>query len=176
MWKWQVFCSFDEGCHITNFFNWNSCSINEKIHSRVKTWTRRVDLFSKDYIIVPVCDRWGGVNGRRLIARVLWSNPTFLLPAIHVQLHRLFINSPSKGTKIHQLHACGIIVMMLWHNIISLNERCFQFLFSTKLDSSLQGTLVCGHRMSSGDVRSQQSDATATKTKDQQEKGQEEHG
>ena len=29
----------------------------EKIHSCVKTWTRRVDLFLKDYIILPVCDR-----------------------------------------------------------------------------------------------------------------------
>ena len=37
----------------------NSISTPEKLHSRVKTWTRRVDLFSKDYIILPVCDRWG---------------------------------------------------------------------------------------------------------------------
>ena len=35
----------------------HSCSTPEKIHTRVKTWTRRVDLFLKDYIILPVCDR-----------------------------------------------------------------------------------------------------------------------
>ncbi|XP_064405387.1 sentrin-specific protease 7-like isoform X4 [Halichondria panicea] len=29
----------------------------ERQHNRVKTWTRRVDLFDKEYIVLPVCDR-----------------------------------------------------------------------------------------------------------------------
>ena len=34
------------------------CSSSERFHNRVKTWTRHVDLFSKEYIVIPVCDRW----------------------------------------------------------------------------------------------------------------------
>ena len=45
----------------SSFIN-QSCNTPEKIHSRVKTWTRRVDLFLKDYIILPVCERWVHVN------------------------------------------------------------------------------------------------------------------
>lgn len=31
-----------------------SSSLKERRHDRVKTWTRHVDLFSKDFIIVPI--------------------------------------------------------------------------------------------------------------------------
>ncbi|CAI8051772.1 Sentrin-specific protease 6, partial [Geodia barretti] len=30
-------------------------SVAKRLHDRVKSWTRHVDLFSKDYIILPVC-------------------------------------------------------------------------------------------------------------------------
>ncbi len=39
-------------CHVCCY-----SSAVEKLHARVKTWTRHVDLFAKDYIILPVCDR-----------------------------------------------------------------------------------------------------------------------
>ena len=35
-----------------------SLSAAEKRHRRVKKWTKNVDLFSKDFIIVPINDRY----------------------------------------------------------------------------------------------------------------------
>lgn len=33
-------------------------SMPERVHCRVKKWTKHVDLFSKDYIVIPICDRY----------------------------------------------------------------------------------------------------------------------
>lgn len=30
---------------------------SEELHSRVKNWTKNVDIFSKELIILPVCQR-----------------------------------------------------------------------------------------------------------------------
>lgn len=33
------------------------CSLSERIHNRVKTWTRHVDLFAKEYLVIPVNEK-----------------------------------------------------------------------------------------------------------------------
>lgn len=33
-------------------------SIQQRRHARVKTWTRHVDLFEKDFIVVPINERF----------------------------------------------------------------------------------------------------------------------
>lgn len=35
----------------------DSISIKEKRHSRVKSWTKKVDIFEKDYLVIPINER-----------------------------------------------------------------------------------------------------------------------
>lgn len=34
-----------------------SLTLKEKRHSRVKSWTKKVDIFAKDYLIIPINER-----------------------------------------------------------------------------------------------------------------------
>ena len=34
-----------------------SLTIKEKRHSRVKSWTKKVDIFEKDYLVIPINER-----------------------------------------------------------------------------------------------------------------------
>lgn len=34
-----------------------SLSLKEKRHSRVKSWTKKVDIFEKDYLVIPINER-----------------------------------------------------------------------------------------------------------------------
>lgn len=35
----------------------DSLAIKEKRHSRVKSWTKKVDIFEKDYLVIPINER-----------------------------------------------------------------------------------------------------------------------
>ncbi len=35
----------------------DSLSIKEKRHSRVESWTKKVDIFEKDYLVIPINER-----------------------------------------------------------------------------------------------------------------------
>ena len=35
----------------------DSLTIKEKRHSRVKSWTKKVDIFEKDYLVIPINER-----------------------------------------------------------------------------------------------------------------------
>lgn len=40
---------------------------------RVRKWTRKVNLFEKDYIFIPVNFRWGNSSGPLLVCRIMFS-------------------------------------------------------------------------------------------------------
>lgn len=47
------------------------CSIQERRHSRVKTWTRGVNLFEKDFIFVPINQMWVSQKAARPASLVI---------------------------------------------------------------------------------------------------------
>ncbi len=65
-WTVQVFILLHQPCCITLERNLrrkhpveddDSLTIKEKRHSRVKSWTKKVDIFEKDYLVIPINER-----------------------------------------------------------------------------------------------------------------------
>ena len=98
------------------FYLFESSSLRKKRHNRVKTWSKRVDLFSKDFIVVPINERY----------LELYKKATINIYLIFFILIYLFISKTIKVLHIITKEKNTLFSkLIIWNGVMILYEYRF---------------------------------------------------